>query len=84
LAAPPKAAWGEWKEYDASDVAARENFFEVSTDDVAYVSTLDGHLKKGESLLFWVRRNIVNRVISNLLFVEDSRLRTALQKGTGL
>jgi hypothetical protein len=57
-----------WKEYDASDVGARDKFFVLSPDDVAYVNTLDAHLDTGESLFFWVRRNIVNRVIGDLLF----------------
>jgi hypothetical protein len=57
-----------WKKYDASDVGAREKFFELSLDDVAYVNTLDAHRDTGESLFFWVRRNIVNRMIGDLLF----------------
>jgi hypothetical protein len=58
----------KWKEYDASDEAAREKFFELSPNDVAYVNNLDAHLDKGESQCSWVRRNIVNRVIGDLLF----------------
>jgi hypothetical protein len=42
--------------------------FELTPDDAAYVNTLDAHLYKGESLFFWGRRKIVNRVIGNLLF----------------
>jgi hypothetical protein len=63
----------QWKEYDASDVAAREKFFDVFTDYVAYVNTLDAHLDRMESLFFWVRRTIVNRVIGYLQF--DSTVR---------
>jgi hypothetical protein len=53
----------------------------LTPDDVAYVNTLDAHLDKGESLLFWVRRNIVNRVIGNLLFdptESDEKVEAAL------
>jgi hypothetical protein len=58
----------KWKAYDSSYMAAREKFFEVSTNEVAYWNTLDAHLDAGESLFFWVRRNIVNRVVGDLLF----------------
>jgi hypothetical protein len=45
--------YGEkWKEYDAFYVVVIEKFLEVSTDDVAYVNTLDAHLDTGESLFF--------------------------------
>jgi hypothetical protein len=54
-------------------VAAREKFFDVFTDYVAYVNTLDAHLDRMESLFFWVRRTIVNRVIGYLQF--DSTVR---------
>jgi hypothetical protein len=58
----------KWKEYESSDMAAREKFYEVSTKAVAYGNTLDAHLDEGESLLFWVRRTIVNRVVGEMLF----------------
>jgi hypothetical protein len=58
----------KWKEYDSSDMAARERFFEMSTNEVAYGNIMDAHLDAGESLFFWVRRNIVNRVVGDLLF----------------
>jgi hypothetical protein len=40
----------------------------VFTNDVAYVNTLDAHLDTSESLLFWERQNIVNRVIADMIF----------------
>jgi hypothetical protein len=49
-------------------VAAREKYFEVSTDDVAYVNTLNAHLDTGESLFIWVRQKTVTRVTGDLLF----------------
>jgi hypothetical protein len=49
-------------------VTAKKKFFEVSPKNVPYVDTLDAHLDTGESLFFWVRRNIVNRVIGDMLF----------------
>jgi hypothetical protein len=70
-----------WKEYDASDVATREKIFELSPDDIAYVNTLDAHPDKGKSLLFWVSRNTVNRVASDLLFDStefDEKVEAAL------
>jgi hypothetical protein len=69
------------KEYDVSDVGARVKFFVLSPDDVAYVNTLYAHLDTGESLFFWVRRNIVNRVIGDLLFdpiESDEKVEAAL------
>jgi hypothetical protein len=62
-------------------VVTREMFFELSTDDVACVITLDAHLDTGESLFFWVRRIIVNRVIGDLLFdstESDRKVEAAL------
>jgi hypothetical protein len=35
---------------------------------VAYGNTLEDHLDAGESLFFWVRRNIMNCVVGDLLF----------------
>jgi hypothetical protein len=58
----------KWKEYDSSYMAAMEKFFEVSTNEVASWNTLGARLDAGESLFFWVRRNIVNRVVGDLLF----------------
>jgi hypothetical protein len=79
---PLRKQHGEkWKEYDNSDVAAREKFFELSPDAVAYVNTLDAHLDKGESPFFWLRRNIVNRVIGDLLCDQtesDEKIEVAL------
>jgi hypothetical protein len=79
---PLRKQHGEkWKEYDDSDVAAREKFFELSPDAVAYVNTLDAHLDNGESPFFWLRRNIVNRVIGDLLFDQtesDEEIEVAL------
>jgi hypothetical protein len=60
---------------------AREKFFEVSTDDVAYGNTLEAHLDTGESLFLWVRRNNVNRVVGDLLFdptESDEKVEAAL------
>jgi hypothetical protein len=57
-------------------VDARETFFALSPDDVAFVNTLDAHFDTGESLFFWVRRNIVNRVIGDLLFDPPSPTKT--------
>jgi hypothetical protein len=71
----------KWKEYDASDMAAREKLFEVSTNEVAYGNTLDSHQDTGESLFFWVRRNIVNCVVGDLLFdtnESDGKVEAAL------
>jgi hypothetical protein len=72
----------KWKEYDSSDMAAREKFFELSTNEVAYGNSLDAHLDAGESLFFWLRRNIVNRVVSDLLFdpnESDEKVKAALR-----
>jgi hypothetical protein len=62
-------------------VAAREKFVELSLDDVAYVNTLDARLDKCKSLFFWVKRNIVNRDIGDLLFdptESDEKVEAAL------
>jgi hypothetical protein len=59
----------------------RKKFFEVSTNEVAYGNTLDAHLDEGESLFFWVRRNIVNCVVGDLLFdpnESDEKVEAAL------
>jgi hypothetical protein len=72
----------KWKEYDSSYMAAREKFFEVSTNEVAYGNSLDTRLDAGESLFFWVRRKIVNREVSDLLFdpnESDEKVKAALR-----
>jgi hypothetical protein len=71
----------KWKAYNISDLTSRENFFEVSPDDVAYVDTLDAHLDTGENLFFWVRRNVVSSVIGDLVFDPteyDEKIEAAL------
>jgi hypothetical protein len=59
----------------------RKKFFEVSTNEVAYGNTLDAHLDAGASLFFWVRRNILNCVVGDLLFdpnESDEKFEAAL------
>jgi hypothetical protein len=71
----------KWKAYNTSDATSRENFFEVSPDDVAYVGTLDAHQDTGESLFFWVRRNVVSSVMGDLEFdptESDEKIEAAL------
>lgn len=62
----------KWKEYEAVNEEAKKEFFDLYGNESAHANTLHAYVDTGESLFSWVRRNILSRIIGDLLFYPST------------